>query len=168
MCRVPFIGVLGSKRALEEPIRDAGARITPEALEALYEVTQGYPYFLQEWGYQVWNTAPASPITADVVDVATQRAAKRLDENFFRVRFDRLTPSEKRCLRAMAEFGPGPYRTGEVASALGYRSSTRLSQVRRSLLLKGMIYSPTHGAMAFTVPLFDAFMRRAMPDHDPP
>jgi len=165
----PNIGALSrddAVKALVEPTREAGVVIEADALEEIYRHTKGYPYFLQEWGYQAWNTAEASPIRIQDVHHATARVTARLDANFFRVRFDRLTPGEKRCLRAMAELGPGPHRTGDVAHALGYRSSTTLSPVRKKLIDKGMVYSPSHGEMAFTVPLFDEFMRRVMPTLD--
>lgn len=93
---------------------------------------------------------------------ATDVVVRRLDENFFRVRFDRLTPREKQYLRAMAELGAGAYRTGDIADALRAKITT-LGPVRASLIKKGMVYSPSHGEMAFTVPLFDEFMRRTMP-----
>ena len=125
-------------------------------------VVGGYPYFLQEWGYQAWNLATASPITLKVVKNATAAVIPRLDKNFFRVRFDRLTPSEKNFLRAMAELGPGAQRTSDIADTLGVKI-TGLGPVRAKLIAKGMIYSPAHGDMAFTVPLFDEFMIRAMP-----
>lgn len=98
-----------------------------------------------------------------IVRETTDMVTKRLDENFFRVRFDRLTPREKHNLHVMAEFGPGPYRTGEIADAMRMQITT-LEPVRASLIKKGMVYSPSHGEMVFTVPLFDEFMRRAMPD----
>ena len=82
--------------------------------------------------------------------------------SFFRVRFDRLTPMEKRYMRAMAELGRGPHRSGDVAAALG-RKVTKVAPVRSSLIAKGMLYSPAHGDTAFTVPLFDGFMKRIMP-----
>jgi hypothetical protein len=126
-------------------------------------MTQGYPYFLQEWGYQAWNHALTSHITLQDVRESSALVSKRLDENFFRVRFDRLTPREKNYLRAMAELGQGPYRTGDVADKLNVKINT-LGPVRASLIKKGMVFSPSHGDMAFTVPLFDEFMRRAMPD----
>ena len=125
-------------------------------------MTQGYPYFLQEWGYQSWNLAKSSPITLDVVKAATAVVVPRLDCNFFRVRFDRLIPSEKRFLRAMASFGPGAHRTGDIAKMLGVKISS-LGPVRSRLIKKGMIYSPSYGDMTFTVPLFEEFMMRAMP-----
>lgn len=97
-----------------------------------------------------------------MVEEASNLVSRRLEENFFRVRFDRLTPREKMYLRAMAELGAGPYRTGEVAAQLSVKITT-LGPVRASLIKKGMVYSPAHGEMAFTVPLFDEFMRRAIP-----
>ena len=132
------------------------------ALKEVFRLTKGYPYFLQEWGYQAWNRAAASPITLQVVKNATATVIPRLDSNFFRVRFDRLTPSEKNFLRAMAELGQGAHRTGDIADALGVKV-TSLGPVRAKLIKKGMIYSPAHGDMAFTVPLFDEFMTRAIP-----
>ena len=100
-----------------------------------------------------------------MVHAATATVVARLDRNFFRVRFDRLTPSERRFLRGMAELGPGPHRTGAVAKQLQARV-TSLGPVRAKLLRKGMIYSPAHGDLAFTVPLFDEFLRRAIPALD--
>lgn len=163
----PSIGPLTreeSHLALQEPTREVGVEFETEAANAVFEYTEGYPYFLQEWGYQAWNTAESSPITVETVRGATATVISRLDKNFFRVRFDRLTPAEKRTLRAMAELGAGPYRVGDIASKLGYKSTSSLSPVRMSLIKKGMIYSPAHGNVAFTVPLFDQFMKRAIPD----
>jgi hypothetical protein len=149
-------------KALNDPVVACGEAFEPAALHEIFRKTQGYPYFLQEWGYQAWNHAAASPISRDVVDASSTVVSRRLDENFFRVRFDRLTPSEKRYLRAMAELGAGPYRTGDIAETLNVKINT-LGPVRSSLIKKGMVYSPSHGDMAFTVPLFDEFMRRAIP-----
>ncbi|MCE5328190.1 MAG: ATP-binding protein [Planctomycetaceae bacterium] len=154
---------LDAARALQDPVRAAGVEFEPAALHEIFAVTRGYPYFVQEWGYQAWNHAERPPITLDIVHAASPIVQERLDQNFFRVRFDRLTPKEKEFLRAMAEPGPGPHRTSDVAAALGADIS-RLGPVRASLIKKGMIYSPAHGEMAFTVPLFDQFMRRAIPD----
>jgi hypothetical protein len=161
----PDIGALrqaDAYKALQEPVKAAGVSFEAAALKEIFRLTQGYPYFLQEWGYQSWNRAAASPITIKIVKAATATVIQRLDQNFFRVRFDRLTPSEKRFLRAMAGLGSGAHRSGEVADALGV-SVKSLGPVRAKLLKKGMIYSPAHGDMAFTVPLFDQFMLRAMP-----
>ncbi|MCK7500440.1 MAG: ATP-binding protein [Comamonadaceae bacterium] len=147
---------------LQDPVRAEGAEFEPAALHEIFRLTQGYPYFLQEWGYQAWNHAQDSPIGPAVIREASEQVARRLDENFFRVRFDRLTPREKTYLRAMAELGAGPYRTGDIAERLGiedHQPGAAAGGVDR----KGMVYSPSHGEMAFTVPLFDAFMRRAMP-----
>jgi len=155
-----------ANRALQDPMILAGEAFEPAALHEIFRLTRGYPYFLQEWGYQAWNHAAASPIGLQVVQESSDLVSRRLDENFFRVRFDRLTPREKTYLRAMAELGPGPYRTGDIADKLGIKINT-LGPVRASLMKKGMLYSPSHGEMAFTVPLFDEFMRRAMPDFRP-
>ena len=132
-------------------------------LNEVFRLTKGFPYFVQEWGYQTWNLAVSSPITKQVVKKATATVIPRLDQNFFRVRYDRLTPGEKNFLRAMAELGPGAQRTGDIADALGVKV-TGLGPVRARLIKKGMIYSPAHGDMAFTVPLFNEFMIRAIPD----
>ena len=161
----PNVGALSEEeaaRALREPALAAGVEFAPAALQEIFELTKGYPYFLQEWGYQSWNLATESPIQLEIVKKATDLVIPRLDENFFRVRFDRLTPSEKNFLRAMAELGSAAYRTGDVAQALGVKV-TSLGPVRAKLIKKGMIYSPAHGDLAFTVPLFDEFMIRAMP-----
>ena len=165
----PDIGPLpepDSIKALQDPVREAGEEFAPAALHQIFLLTRGYPYFLQEWGYQAWNHAAASPIGLKVIDETSAMVAKRLDENFFRVRFDRLTPREKKYLRAMAELGPGPYRTSDVADKLGMKINT-LGPLRAGLIKKGMVYSPSHGDMAFTVPLFDEFMRRAIPQFEP-
>src|SRR5205823_495038 len=126
------------------------------------EETKGYPYFLQEWGKHCWNAADKSPIELADARQATVVATAELDASFFRVRFDRLTPAEKRYLRAMAELGEGAHRSGDVADRLGQRV-TAAAPARSSLIAKGMIYSPAHGETAFTVPLFDRFLKRAIP-----
>lgn len=161
----PDVGPLSEAdagRALQEPVQEVGVAFEPAALREIYRLTQGYPYFLQEWGYQAWNHATASPIRLDLVQETSGTVLARLDGNFFRVRFDRLTPREKKYLRAMAELGPGPHRTSDIAEKLG-TTINKLGPVRASLIRKGMVYSPSHGDMAFTVPLFDEFMRRAVP-----
>ena len=166
----PDIGALSEEdaaKALREPAQGAGVVFEECALREVFRLTKGYPYFLQEWGYQAWNLAPASPITLEVVKNATDTVIPRLDKNFFRVRFDRLTPSEKNFLRAMAELGPGAQRTGDIAGVLKVKV-TSLGPVRAKLIKKGMIYSPAHGDMAFTVSLFNEFMMRAMPVFAPP
>lgn len=149
--------------ALRLPIAREEEAISDGAIAAILADTQGYPYFLQEWGKHAWDFADASPIDADDVAAARVAALAQLDASFFRVRFDRLAPAEKRYLRAMAELGPGPHRSGDIAEALGVRV-TSVAPTRNSLIAKGMLYSPSHGDTAFTVPLFDAFMRRVMPE----
>jgi hypothetical protein len=149
-------------QALEKPAPQEGVRFTGDALDRIIRETQGYPYFLQEWGKHVWDVAEGSPVALPDVELALQAAVAALDESFFRVRFDRLTPFEKKYLRAMAQLGPGPHRSGDIAVELG-REVTSLGPVRASLISKGMIWSPSHGDTAFTVPLFDEFMRRIMP-----
>ena len=149
-------------KALQDPAQAVDVSFQPDALAEIFRLTKGYPYFLQEWGYVAWNLAQSSPITLATVQAATQKVIPRLDENFFKVRFDRLTPSEKNFLHAMARMGPGPHRTGDIAEQLGVKV-TSLGPVRAKLIHKGMIYSPAHGDLAFTVPLFDEFMIRAMP-----
>jgi hypothetical protein len=153
--------------AIEKPLADGGAAITAKALEQIYTRTQGYPYFLQEWGYHSWDVADGSPITPDDVEVASTDAINRLDEDFFRVRFDRLTDREKDYMRAMAALGPGPHRSADIAGELGI-TVQGAGPLRDSLIKKGMIYSEKHGTNAFTVPMFDDYMRRAMPQWAPP
>ncbi|WP_371412912.1 ATP-binding protein [Thiomonas sp. X19] len=164
----PQIGPLpdeAAKTAIVKPLHDQGVGIDDGALTAIVVETHGYPYFIQEWGKQAWDAASSSPITATDVEAASKISIAALDESFFRVRFDRLTPTEKRYMRAMAELGPGPHRSGDIADALG-RNVTSLGPTRSQLIAKGMIWSPNHGDTAFTVPLFDAFMRRIMPGAD--
>jgi hypothetical protein len=164
----PFVGPLdaaATREALEVPAAELGVSFEPEAVQRIAEATQGYPYFLQEWGKHAWNVADASPITTQTVDIASREVTAALDESFFRVRFDRLTPAQKRYLRAMAEMGPGPHRSGDIATVLE-RKVTALGPTRNQLIAKGMVWSPSHGDTAFTVPMFDAFMKRIMPGDD--
>lgn len=161
----PEVGPLdpgAAASAIQDPIVEEGEAITAEALGAILEVTEGYPYFLQEWGKHTWNSATRSPIGAEDVDTASRLASEALDRSFFRVRFDRLTPKEQDYLRAMAELGSGPHRSGAIADTLGIRVQ-QAGPLRSGLIRKGMIWSPAHGQTAFTVPMFDRFMRRAMP-----
>jgi hypothetical protein len=161
----PNVGALSEEhaaQALQDPASAVGVAFESAALAEIFRLTKGYPYFLQEWGYQSWNLAPGSPITLQVVQEATTTVISRLDEDFFRVRYDRLTPSERNFLRAMADLGPDAHRTGDIADRLGVKV-TSLGPVRAKLIKKGMIYSPAHGDVAFTVPLFDEFMIRAIP-----
>lgn len=146
-------------KALRDPVEEEGASISDDALREIFEKTHGYPYFLQEWGYTAWNIAKAQTITEADAQAATEESIRKLDESFFRVRFDRTTPAERDYMRCLAELGEGPQRSAEVAKALG-RNATSLGPVRDSLIKKGMIYSPEYALIAFTVPLFDEFMRR--------
>lgn len=164
----PFVGPLEEKyarAALEVPAADLGVAYEPDATQRILDATEGYPYFLQEWGKHAWDAAETSPITLADVELASITATAALDESFFRVRFDRLTPMEKRYLRAMAELGPGPHRSGDIAALLD-RKVTTLGPTRSQLIGKGMIWSPSHGDTAFTVPMFDRFMRRIIPGGD--
>ncbi len=161
----PNVGALSQQdamRALKEPAANAGVEFEQKALEEIFRLTKGYPYFLQEWGYQAWNLAETSPITLKIAKSATSSVIPRLDKNFFRVRFDRLTPSEKNFLRAKAQLGKGCHRIGDIADLLATKANA-LSPVRAKLIKKGMIYSPSYGDIDFTVPLFGEFMIRAMP-----
>ena len=161
----PDIGALSeadSNQAISEPAVQEGVTLTAAALTETYRLTKGYPYFIQEWGYQMWNLAVSSPIDLELVQSAADSVVQRLDQNFFRVRFDRLAPGEKNFLRAMAQLGSGAIRSGDIANCLGVKVNS-IGPVRSKLIKKGMIYSPAYGDMAFTVPLFDEFMKRAMP-----
>ena len=162
----PDVGALSeadSNTAISEPTLVEGVKLTDAALAETYRLTNGYPYFIQEWGYQMWNLAEVSPIELEVVQSAAESVIRRLDQNFFRVRFDRLTPGEKNFLRAMAQLGSGAIRSGDIANCLGVKVNS-IGPVRAKLIKKGMIYSPSYGDIAFTVPLFDEFMKRAMPN----
>jgi len=152
-----------ARAAIRDPIESEDERIEDLALSAIVDATRGFPYFLQEWGKQAWDIAEKSPIQASNVEDATPAAIAQLDASFFRVRFDRMTPAEKRYMRAMAELGEGPHRSGDIAERLGVKV-TSVAPLRSALITKGMIFSPNHGDTAFTVPMFDAFMRRIMPD----
>lgn len=166
----PAVGPLSdaaAKEAIEAPLKAEGASINADALERIVAVTRGYPYFLQEWGKHVWRVTDGPPIDSGDVEQASREATAALDKNFFRVRFDRLTPREQDYLRAMAELGSGLHRSGEIAKVLG-RKVESLGPLRTGLIKKGMIWSPSHGDTAFTVPLFDEFMKREMPDWQPP
>ena len=164
----PEVGPLdpdAARRAIQVPAQAEDVTVDEAALRRIIETTRGYPYFLQEWGKHAWDAADTSPIDLADVERATHAATAALDDSFFRVRFERLTPSERRYLRAMAELGPGPHRSGDIADVLG-RPVTSLGLTRSQLIAKGMVWSPSHGDTDFTVPLFDQFMRRIMPDTD--
>ncbi|MDE8342285.1 MAG: ATP-binding protein [Acidocella sp.] len=161
----PEIGPLGpadASAALSKPAAVEQVRFSEQALGYIFSQSRGYPFFLQEWGYHTWNIAKSADISIEDTYAASSIAMTRLDEGFFRVRFDRLTPREKNYLRAMAELGPGAQRSGEIAKIL-HKKSSDLGPLRDGLIGKGMIYAPAHGDIAFTVPMFDEFMRRIMP-----
>ncbi len=151
-----------ASKAIAEPARREGVEFENEALEEIIRVTAGYPYFLQEWGHSVWLKARHSPIAKAIVDISYDDAIRRLDASFFRVRLDRMTPTQKKYMRALAELGHGPHRSGDVARVYGAEVAS-VAPIRANLISKGMIYSPAYGETAFTVPLFDEFMRREMP-----
>lgn len=151
-----------ARAALCVPAEKNGVEYKEDSIRQILKQTRGYPYFLQEWGKHSWNVASSSPISREDAERATDQALAELDAGFFRVRFDRLTPTEKQYLRAMAELGAGPHRSGDIALQLG-RKVTTVAPIRSSLISKGMIFSPAHGDTAFTVPLFDGFMKRIMP-----
>jgi hypothetical protein len=164
----PEIGQLAvpaARIAIAKPAAAQAVMVNDDALEQILMETHRYPYFLQEWGKHAWDTAAASPITLQDVILASKTAVAALDASFFRVRFDRLTPVEKRYMRAMSELGPGPHRSGDISEKMG-REVTSLGPTRSQLIIKGMVWSPSHGDTAFTVPLFDEFMRRIMPGDD--
>jgi hypothetical protein len=155
-----------ARKALIIPVEEQGVTYDVAAVNRIIADTQGYPYFLQEWGKHAWNLADKSPISVVVAERAREEALDELDASFFRVRFDRLTPLEKGYVRAMARLGEGPFRSGDIASQMGRKVSS-IAPVRDSLIKKGMIYAPQHGDTAFTVPLFGGFLQRTMPDPYP-
>jgi hypothetical protein len=148
--------------AVTSPAEREGVQFQPEAVREILRVTERYPYFLQEWGFHVWNFAPSNPIELAHVKAAMPKIIANLDASFFRVRFDRLTVLQQKYLRAMAELGRGPHQTGRIASTLGVEPAA-IAVIRQQLIDKGMVWSQRHGETAFTVPLFDEFMKRQMP-----
>jgi len=158
------LGPLDSDSAIQAlvlPAKKLGVVYEPGALSEILKQTEGYPYFLQEWGKNAWDLAETSPITQKDAKSATKQAVADLDASFFRVRFDQLSPTQKEYLRAMAELGSGSVGSGKIAEVLG-KKVTALGVIREQLISKGLIYSPAHGETAFTVPLFDQFMLRVM------
>lgn len=153
--------------ALTRPAETRGAAYEDTALKLVLDLTEGYPYFIQEYGRHVWNQAEGSPIRRGDVEAAAERAQRALDEGFFQVRAQRVSDRERRFMRAMAELGVGPYRTGAIAEAFGASGTPEISAVRRSLLERGLVYSPRYGYLDFTVPRFDDFMRRTYPFRTP-
>lgn len=163
--KFPDIGVLtesDARAALGQPAEAEGANFANDALELAAEVTGRYPYFIQELGYAAWTLASENRITRADIVVAKEIYEDKLDSSFFRVRLDRATELETAYLRAMAELGPEPQLAGEVASLLN-RTSEQCGPTRSGLIEKGLLYTPSHGYAAFTVPHFDQFMRRSVP-----
>jgi hypothetical protein len=157
--KVDALSAADAANAIRQPIEEEGEAIDVDLLGRVVASTKGYPYFLQEWGYQIWNASTQSPIAIDCIDAAEKEALRRLDEGFFKVRIDRLTPKEKEYVIAMARLGGGPYRSSEVADILSEKLTT-LGPRRAQIIAKGMIYSPAHGDIAFTVPMFDEYLKR--------
>ena len=161
----PEVGPLdadAARAAIVKPAEREGVSFEEGAVRSILDATQNFPYFIQEWGFQVWNRATSSPVASEAVAAATPEVVAHLDSNFFRVRFDRLTSLQQKYLRAMAELGPGPHKTGEIAATLGV-GATSVATVRQQLVNKGMVWSQRHGETSFTVPMFDSFMKRQMP-----
>jgi len=160
----PKIGALAEADALAaivNPANDEGVEYDEDAVHEILRLTERYPYFIQQWSHDAWNLAVGDRITKSDIDLATPVSIASLDQSFFQVRFDRCTPSEKKYMRALAELGPGQHRSGDIAEKLRV-STTSAAPTRSALIKKGMIYSPIYGDTAFTVPLFDDYMRRAM------
>lgn len=158
----PAVGALSeeaSVRAIRRPFADAGVRVEDAAAEMVYRRSGGFPYFIQEWGYQLWNFVERTPVTRKDVETVDAVVTEQLDGNFFRVRMERLTPSEKSFLRAMSEFDAPEIRMADLSRKLKI-SQQALGPRRSALIKRGMIYSPAHGLVAFTVPLFNEFLRR--------
>ena len=151
-----------AEAAIRKPAKNLNVDYDDAAVEHIISYTQGYPYFLQEWGKHAWDIAQSSPITADDVEKASQLTVAALDESFFRVRLERTTPAEKRYLRAMAELGAGPHRSGDIAQHMNKKANS-FGPVRSSLISKGIVWSPVHGDTAFTVPLFHNYLTRTVP-----
>lgn len=158
----PGVGALdqaSAEQAVKKPILDEEASIAPDALTEIATRTQGYPFFLQEWSSTTWNNAEGPEISKQDVNDAYIETISLLDDGFFRVRIDRLTPKETEFVKAMASLGDGPYAMGDIAKALDKKLSS-LGPARANIISKGMIYSTDHGFLDFTVPLFAEFMRR--------
>ncbi len=158
----PAVGPLApddAKSAIEGPVLGEQASISGDALTEIITKTRGYPYFLQEWGHQCWNIAQNNRIEFADAQQAANQATKRLDDGFFKVRFDRLTPKEREYVITMASLGEGPYRSADIADSLG-KTAQSLGPLRSQIISKGMIYSPSHGDIAFTVPMFNDYLTR--------
>jgi hypothetical protein len=168
--KFPRIGSLEgeeARKALTEPASSEGAIYSEDAVDLAIEISRGYPYFIQELGYQVWTVAADNRITRRDIEVAREAYEAKLDSSFFRVRLDRATPLQTAYMRAMAQLGPEPQKAADVARLLG-RDSTQVGPTRAELIEMGLLYTPEHGYAAFTVPDFDKFMIRAVPELDVP
>lgn len=152
-----------SKLALSRPAADEGVSFTDDALNEAVATTGGYPYFVQELGYAVWTIAEGPVVTRDDVLAAIPAYESKLDGSFFRVRLDRATELQTAYLRAMAGLGPDAQKASDVAEIMG-RTSENLAPTRAELINIGLLYTPQHGYAAFTVPHFDRFMMRAVPE----
>ena len=164
--RFPEIGALNRDDAISAiatPAKSEGVMFETAAIERILRLTERYPYFLQQWAYEAWNISPTTTISKSIIAEATAAAIKELDQSFFKVRFDRCSPSEKKYMRALAGFGHGIHRSGDIAERLNVKVNS-VAPTRSALIKKGMIYSPSHGDTAFTVPLFDQYMHRAIPN----
>lgn len=160
--KYPTIGPLNAeavRSALKKPIVTEGASITEDAIARIFDAAQGYPYFIQEWGYHAWDIAVGPEISVEDVETTREPVVQALDDGFFKVRMDRLTRAETEFVSAMADLGEGPYQISDVANAMN-RKTQSIGPTRASIIHKGMIYSPEHGRLEFTVPLFAEFMRR--------
>jgi len=165
----PKIGALTESdavAAIVNPAREEGVTFEDDAVAEVMAVTECYPYFLQQWSHDAWNGAAGDRISKEDIERATPTSIAALDQSFFQVRFDRCTPTEKRYMRALAELGAGHHRSGDIAEKLRL-NTTSAAPTRSALIKKGMIYSPSYGDTAFTVPLFDDYMRRVMPTFSP-
>ena len=158
----PTVGALSKDEtmlAIGTPLSAGGVAIDDKALRLVAQESRGYPYFIQEWGYQLWNKAAGKQIQSKDVSALAKKVEARLDANFFRVRIERLTPGERDFLRNMGKVGGPNVRMGELAKMMRVKV-TALGPRRTSLIRKGMIYSPAYGEIAFTVPMFAEFLRR--------
>ncbi len=161
----PPIGQLDPKsarHALAAPALREDVEYEPAALDYVIDQTGRYPFFLQVWGSHCWDEAGSSPITLADAQAATKAAIAALDEGIFKVRLARLTDRQKAYARAMAEFGPDPVNSSDIANSMDL-SLSQAAPIRDELIKKGMAYSPERGLVGFTVPKFDEFMRRATP-----
>lgn len=164
--KFPAIGNLSpndAKDALSIPAEPENVSYTPEALDEAAAITGGYPYFIQELGYAVWTVAEGPQLTVEDITSAVEYYESKLDASFFRVRLDRATELQRAYMRAMAQLGPDPQKAADVAEVMG-RTSTNLGPTRAELINMGLLYTPEHGYAAFTVPHFDRFLLRAIPD----